>query len=112
VKDRRAFLAAVSATGVALLAAKASADPTGPPQPAASPSGAPPAATQTPKPPSEAALATARAMRRFDPQLTEAQIERIARDIESNAKAAVALNPGGRALHNWDEPVTTFAVTA
>ena len=68
-------------------------------------------AVAAPKPPSEAAVASARAMRRFDPKLTDDQIDTIARAIDENAGVGASLNPKKKRLRNADEPVTTFAVT-
>ena len=62
------------------------------------------------KPPSDVALATAWAMRRFDPKLTDDQIDTIARAIDENASAGARLNSKKKRLRNADEPVTTFAV--
>ena len=50
-------------------------------------------------------------MRRFDPKLTDDQIDTIARAIDENASAGARLNPKKRRLQNADAPVTTFAVT-
>jgi len=47
-------------------------------------------------------------MRRFDPKLTDADIDKIAHAIDDNAKGAAALNPKKSRLRNSDEPVTTF----
>lgn len=63
------------------------------------------------KSPSDAALASARAMRRFDSKLTDEQIETIALAIDKNAAAGARLNPIKKRLRNADEPVTTFAVS-
>ena len=62
------------------------------------------------KRPSEAALAAARSMRRFDPKLTDETIETIARAIDENADAGASLNPKKKRLRNADEPVTIFVV--
>jgi len=48
-------------------------------------------------------------MRRFDSKLSDADVEKIARAIDDNAKAATALNPKKKRLRNSDEPVTTFS---
>ncbi len=65
-------------------------------------------ATSRRKPPSAAALAVAATMRRFDPKLSDAQVERIARDIDDDNGAGARLNPKKARLKNWDEPVTSF----
>lgn len=62
------------------------------------------------KSPSESALASARAMRRFDPKLTDDAIIAIAIAIDENAVAGASLNPKKKRLRNADEPVTTFVV--
>ena len=49
-------------------------------------------------------------MRRFDPKLTDDQIDTIARAIDENAFAGARLNPKKKRLRNADEPVTTFSV--
>ena len=49
-------------------------------------------------------------MRRFDPKLTDDQIDTIAREIDENASAGARLNPKKKRLRNADEPVTTFTV--
>lgn len=133
MKNRKSFLAMLGMTGMTLgVAARGSAAPTdgstaGPKAPAAPSASASASATPdvTPssaasaaatgtsgatKPPSEAALATARTMRRFDPQLSDAEIETIARGIDENATAGARLNPKNKRLRNSDEPVTAFTV--
>ena len=95
MKNRKAFLSSVASGAALLLAAPAPAQ-------SASPA----------KAPSAAALAIATAMRRFDPKLSDAQIQRIAKDIEANQKGAAELNPPKKRLQNWDEPVTTFRAQA
>lgn len=62
------------------------------------------------KPPSAAAHAVALTMRRFDSNLTDAQIETIAVAIEAHNAAGASLNPMKKRLRNSDEPVTTFLV--
>jgi hypothetical protein len=105
MRNRKDFLAAVTASAALALAAKAQAGagPSAPPN--ATPSAVPKAQS-----PSAAALAVAVAMRRFDSKLSDREIETIARGIDDNAKAGGALNPRKKRLRNWDEPVTTFAV--
>jgi hypothetical protein len=49
-------------------------------------------------------------MRRFDPKLTQGELDKIAHAIDDNGKGALALNPKKRPLRNAEEPVTTFAV--
>ncbi|HTW86017.1 MAG TPA: hypothetical protein VMD91_18245 [Candidatus Sulfotelmatobacter sp.] len=102
--DRRSFLGAVSGVATTLLLtgtadAQSTAAPTLP-RPSASPA----------QPPSAVALAVAATMRRFDPHLSDAEIETIARGIDANAAGPV-LNPHrATALRNADEPVTRFRV--
>jgi hypothetical protein len=100
--DRRSFLGAVSGVATTLLlAGKAEAQSSAPPAPAPS---------TTPAPASAAARAIAETMRRFDPALTDAEVEGIARGIDQNASGAV-LNPHrATALRNADEPVLRFSV--
>lgn len=47
-------------------------------------------------------------MREFDPALTDKQIEQIAAGIEDTLATGKRVNPKGKALRNWDEPVTVF----
>jgi hypothetical protein len=68
-----------------------------------------PPAHAGPKPASAAAVAIAATMRRFDPNLSDAELDKIAHAIDDNAKGAGALNPKKKRLRNGDEPVTTFA---
>lgn len=103
---RKTFLTALTASGAAYLAQSA-ADAQSPPPGAPSPS---PAASDGAKPASAAALATATAMRVFDPGLSDAQIARIAADIDEQNAYGSALNPKKAPLRNADEPVTTFTV--
>lgn len=60
--------------------------------------------------PSGAARALAEEMRRFDSQLTAEQIDAIAGSIDGNLRLGKRLNPGGKVLHNWDEPDVPFRV--
>lgn len=50
-------------------------------------------------------------MRTFDPRLTDKQLEEIAAGIDDNFKGGSRVNPKGRPLKNWDEPVTIFEVS-
>ncbi len=88
---RKTFLAALGSVGVALAGRSAGT--------AASPKAA-----------SAAALATAEAMRRFDPQLSGEDVAKIARGIDDNRKSFEALDPRKARLSNGDEPVTVFSV--
>jgi hypothetical protein len=96
--DRRSFLGAVSGAAASVLLTGAAEA-----QPAASPSPAP-------KAPSAEARAQAEAMRAFDPHLSDAEVETIARGIDAATGAGSHLNKGGRVLRNGDEPVTAFFV--
>ncbi|HEX3469372.1 MAG TPA: hypothetical protein VHT05_14925 [Candidatus Elarobacter sp.] len=80
--------------------------------PAAGAPGSPvPSPSASPKPPGAAAAAIAASMRRFDPQLTDADLDTIARGIDENRRGEARLNPHrATGLHNADEPVTRFAV--
>jgi hypothetical protein len=114
MKNRRGFLAALTplwaAGTAAVIAARARAQT---PAPAAKKSRAPGAirrGTESEAPaPSAAALALAARARGYDPQLTDVQIEAIARGIDANRAAGSALNPKRKPLRNGDEPVTRFA---
>jgi hypothetical protein len=102
MKTRKEFLAAAAA--LPLVAAAPS------PQPGAA--APPPTSTPTPNKPkiSEAAKALAARMRKFDPQLSDKQVEQIAEGIDGNLQVGTRVNPHGTALKNWDEPVTIFEV--
>ena len=51
-------------------------------------------------------------MRAFDPGLSDAQLDTIARGIDGGYAAGQKLNKQGRVLKNSDEPVTRFSVDA
>jgi hypothetical protein len=113
--DRRSFLGAVSGVAASvLLAAKADAQappPVAPPAssvlPAAQPS---PKPSASPKPASAVAAAIAASMRRFDPNLSDKDLDTIAHAIDDNRRGAARLNPNkATALKNADEPVTRFS---
>ena len=108
LKNRQSFLAALG-TGAALASLGARVDA----QPVAPATGSPsPAESATPKPPSAAAVAVAAGFRRFDPQLTDAEIAELSRDLDQIAGAGAALNPKKKPLRNSDEPVTRFSASA
>ncbi len=117
VKNRKAFLAALSFTG-ASLALRARSDAQQSPSPAPSAAAtparevAPPATKRRPKQkgPSAAALAVATTFRRFDSSLNDEDITTIARGIDDSVKAGASLNPKKKPLRNGDEPVTIFTV--
>lgn len=50
--------------------------------------------------------------RRFDPKLSDEEIETIARGVDDGYKTGATLNPDKKPLHNWNEPVTIFTVPA
>ncbi len=109
--DRRTFLGAVSgAAAAALLASPAEAQA---PAPQASPPSTPlpsPKPSPAPKAASAAAVAIAASMRRFDPRLSDADLDTIAHAIDDNGRGAARLNPRkATALKNADEPVVRFA---
>jgi hypothetical protein len=113
IKNRRQFLATLTAGSAVALGATAAAksDPASTAGPKAT--GTPPAkpvASPSAKPPSAAALAIAATMRRFDPKLSDAEIATIAEGIDEGASFGAALNPKKKRLRNWDEPVTRFEV--
>jgi hypothetical protein len=95
VKNRRTFLIASGAAGVAAMLARS--DRTA-------------ALAGTAKAPSEAALAAAATMRRFDPKLAVSDLATIARGIDDASVAAAALRTKRRPLRNGEEPVTRFVV--
>jgi hypothetical protein len=116
MSDRRSFLGAVSGVAASvLLASRADAQAPAPeappkttPPPAAPPS---PKPSASPKPASALAAATALAMRRFDPNLSDKDLDTIAHGIDDNRRGAARLNPNkATALKNGDEPVTRFSV--
>lgn len=75
---------------------------------------APPAtphASPAPKAPSAAARAMAGRMRAFDKNLSDKEIETIASGIDDNLGLGKTLNPDGKTLKNWDEPVPFFRVS-
>jgi hypothetical protein len=108
--DRRSFLGAVSGVAASvLLAAKADAQSSAPVAPSSSPPPSP-APSTSPKPPSALAVAIAASMRRFDPNLSDTDLDTIAHGIDDNRRAVVRLNARkATALKNADEPVTRFA---
>ena len=113
--DRRSFLGAVSGVAASvLLASKADAQapaPQAPPKTSPLPSAQPsPNPSASPKPASSLAAATALSMRRFDPNLTDKDLDTIAHAIDDNRRGAARLNPRkATGLKNSDEPVTRFA---
>jgi hypothetical protein len=97
-----------------LLASKADAQataPDAPPKTSPSPSAQPsPKPSASPKPASALAASIALSMRRFDPNLTDKDLDTIAHGIDDNRRGAARLNPNkATALKNGDEPVTRFA---
>ncbi len=97
---RRNFIAATAAVPL-LAAAPPTAAPTTAPSPAPSPSK---------RKTSALAHEFAARMRAFDPQLTDKELHDIAVGIDENFKTGERVNPKGRALNNWNEPVTDFEV--
>jgi hypothetical protein len=49
-------------------------------------------------------------MRAFDPALSEKELTDIARGVDDNLRLGLRVNPKGRALNKWDEPVAVFDV--
>ncbi len=110
MKSRKGFLHRAAAVGISV-AFSASAKPASACDAAsadAAPSATPVSKSAT-KAPSEAARAQAAGMRRFDPKLSDADLDTIARGIDA-AAAGSALGGGKHPLRNGEEPVTTFAV--
>jgi hypothetical protein len=116
MSDRRSFLGAVSGVAASvLLASRADAQapaPEAPPKTTPPPSAPPlPKPSASPKPASALAAATALSMRRFDPNLSDKDLDTIAHAIDDNRRGAARLNPNkATALKNGDEPVTRFSV--
>ncbi|GAC1299282.1 MAG: hypothetical protein NVSMB19_03060 [Vulcanimicrobiaceae bacterium] len=112
MKNRKTFLTALGFSSVSLaLGGRGDAEPTAAPSAGPAPSDAPPAAAPAAaKPAGALALAAASAMRRFDPNLSDADVEKIARGIEQNANVGARLDPKEKRLRNGDEPVTSFVV--
>lgn len=106
--DRRSFLGAVSGVAATVLLAKsADAQSAAPAATAASA----PKPRSSPKPPSAVAAAIAASMRRFDPALTDDDLDKIAHGIDDNRSGEARLNPRrATGLRNGDEPVTRFSV--
>lgn len=100
---RKGFIAA--AASVPLLAAAPA-----PPSPQPSAPVPKPAPAPSKRKISQTARDLAARMRDFDPGLTDKQIETIASGIDGNLSIGEQINPKGRALKNWNEPVTTFEV--
>lgn len=91
---RKAFLASAACAGALVAAAPASAQ------------------TKPSPKPSETARAFAERMRAYDPQITEDEIESIARGVDDTWSLGKRLNPKGMALSNGDEPIVSFEVSA
>src|ERR1700684_504886 len=107
--DRLAFLGAVSGVAASVLLAGPADAQT--PVPATAAPGPSPKPSSSPKPPTAVAAAIAKAMRRLDPALTDADLDTIARGIDDNRRGAARLNPHrATGLRNGDEPVTRFSV--
>jgi hypothetical protein len=103
MKNRRSFLAAVASGGVGIALTTT--------EPAVAQATPAPSPSASAKPPSDEAAALAAAMRaRFDSTLTDADVQRIAKAIDANAEAALALNPKKKRLKNGDAPAVRFAV--
>jgi hypothetical protein len=107
--DRRSFLGAVSGVAASVLLAGPADGQT--PPPAAPATGPSPGPSASPKPPTAVVAAVAASMRRFDPALSDRDLETIAHAIDDNRAAAARLNPRrATTLRNGDEPVTRFSV--
>lgn len=94
----------VAGTSIAFAPSRAVAE-TPPPAPSAAPSAPHVAAI------SAAARAQALAMRRFDAQLSDEQLDEIARGIDEGYAAAPLLSPRSAPLRNGDEPAVRFAAS-
>jgi hypothetical protein len=101
MKNRRSFLTTVASGGVGLALAT--------PGPVAAQST--PVPSPTGKPASFGSAALAATMRtRFDPALTDTELQLIAKAIDGNNDAAKALNPKKKPLKNSNAPAVRFAV--
>ena len=97
-KSRRSFLAVVaSGAGMSLASLDAKA--------------ATPSPSPAPSPPSSEAEAVAMTMRKFDPALTDDDLQTIAKAIDANNTAARALNPKKKRLKNSEGPAVQFVVS-
>jgi len=106
MKNRRGFLATLSAISGAAWGLGVSAKAEPPAAGAATPS-SPPAPKPQPLP-SAASLAIAATFRRFDPKLSDDELHKIAANIDQSRTGAV-LNPKKKPLRNSDEMVVRFA---
>ncbi|MGZ3497599.1 MAG: hypothetical protein ACXWNK_00185 [Vulcanimicrobiaceae bacterium] len=70
------------------------------------------AQTKPSRKPSEMARAFAERMRAYDPQITEEELDSIARSVDDTWSLGKRLNPKGKALRNGDEPIVSFEVGA
>jgi hypothetical protein len=98
MKNRRSFLAAVASGSMGLALAK--------PDPLAAQSSPSPSG----KPVTAVSAAIALSMRQFDPALSDAELETIAKAIDSNDDAATSLNPKKKRLENGAAPAVVFNV--
>jgi hypothetical protein len=97
-RTRKAFLGAASVAGISLLISSKAAAQSPSPTPTATPA------------PSPAARAFALRMRRFDPHLTDAQIDEIAQNIDQDYAFGSDLRSKTSVLHNGDAPTPEFRV--
>ena len=103
MKNRRSFLTAVASGGVGLALVT--------PVPAVAQSTPAPSPSPTGKLASFGSAAMAATMRtRFDPALTDADLQTIAKAIDANNDAAKLLNPKKKRRKNGDAPAVHFAV--
>ena len=79
-------------------------------EPAAAQTAPSPKPTASGKPASAVAVATALSMKRFDPALTDDDVQTIAKAIDANNDAARALNPKKKRLPNGAAPAVHFKV--
>lgn len=106
VSTRRAFLAVATAAGAGLaMTASVQAQTPAPPTSTASPT---PKATPTPSP---SAREFAQRMRKFDPQLTDDEIDSIAQQVDQLSDIRRQLRPKGRDIPNGDLPTPQFEVS-
>jgi len=102
MKNRRSFLAGVASGGIGLAVVSA--------EPALAQTTPSPAPSGSAKPASAVAVATAVSMKRFDPALTDEDVQSIAKAIDANNDAARVLNPKKKRLANGAAPAVHFRV--
>lgn len=102
---RKDFIARAATVGALFASAPSGARGAQPsPMPSPTPKASPKA--------SELARAFAAQMRRYDPKLTDKELEGIAQNIDELQGLGKRINPKGAFLKNGDEPIVSFEVNA